>query len=83
MGEQFTLHDLPRIFIVVPNDDGPGTENLSVVEMSDQQFREWINAKAELEKVPMKAPGGRMGLETRLSLLNYLARNGVKIYKLG
>jgi hypothetical protein len=83
MSAEFTPEDLHRIFIVVPKDRGPGTENLSVAEMSDKQFRDWVAAKAEIAGIQMIVPMGRIGHETRLNMLNRLAQNGVKIYKLG
>ena len=82
MAEEFNSEDLYRIFIVVPKDRGGGTENLSIVEMSDRQFRNWVTAKADMSGVRMIVPAGRIGLETRLNMLNHLSRNGVKIYKL-
>ncbi len=83
MSAEFTPEDLNKIFIVVPKDFESGTENRSVAEMSDKQFRGWVTAKSDLEGVRMIVPAGRIGNETRLNMLNRLAQNGVKIYKLG
>ncbi|MBO9358679.1 MAG: hypothetical protein J7450_03820 [Thermomicrobium sp.] len=75
-----TLEDLRRVYVLVPREDESGNENLTVAEMSDRQFREWIVAKAALHGVPLIPPLGRIGLETRLRLLNYLVHQGVRIY---
>ncbi|WP_448575586.1 hypothetical protein [Thermomicrobium sp.] len=75
-----TLEDLWRVYVLVPREDGSGNENLTVAEMSDRQFREWIVAKAALHGVSLIPPLGRIGLETRLRLLNYLIHRGVRIY---
>ncbi|MBX6753644.1 hypothetical protein [Thermorudis peleae] len=77
---EITLEDLHRIYVVVPRDDGHGTENVTVAQMSDRQFREWIVAKGALHGVPIVAPIGRIGFETRVRMLNYLIRHGVRIY---
>jgi hypothetical protein len=80
--QEITLFDLSRIYIVVPREDGIGTINLTVAQMSDRQFREWIKAKADLEGVKMIVPVGRIGLETRVYMLNRLVQSGVRIYML-
>jgi len=78
--EEITLADLNRIYIVVPREDGFGTINLTVAQMSDRQFREWIKTKAELAGVKMIVPIGRIGFETRVYMLNRLVQSGVRIY---
>lgn len=83
MSEEFTLEDLNRIYIVVPNDSGTGTANLTVAQMSDKQFRDWVSAKAEIAGIQMIVPAGMIGYETRVNMLNRLSQNGIKIYKLG
>jgi hypothetical protein len=80
--QEISLFDLSRIYIVVPREDGLGTINLTVAQMSDRQFREWIKAKADLEGVKMIVPVGRIGLETRVYMLNRLVQSGVRIYML-
>ncbi|MCS7050436.1 MAG: hypothetical protein NZL87_02365 [Thermomicrobium sp.] len=75
-----TLDDLRRVYVLVPRDDGHGDENVTVAEMSDRQFRQWIVAKAALHGVSLVPPLGRIGLETRVRLLNYLIHHGVRIY---
>jgi hypothetical protein len=78
--EEITVGDLNRIYIVVPRDDGSGTINLTVAQMTDRQFREWIKAKADLSGVKMIVPIGRIGFETRVYMLNRLVQSGVRIY---
>ena len=80
--DEFTLEDLHRIYIIVPNDYGPGTVNRTVAEMSDRQFSWWVKEKAKLEGIRMILPIGRVGHQTRLYMLNRMAQQGVKIYKL-
>jgi hypothetical protein len=83
MVTDFTTEDLDLIYIVVPNDNGVGTSNLAVSDMSSKQFRDWFRAKTEIEKLSMIVPEGRIDLEMRVHMLNRLQREGVKIYKLG
>lgn len=83
MATEFTVADLNQIFILVPRDSGDGTVNLNVAQMSDNQFRDWVRAKCEIEGISMIVPEGRIGYDTRVNMLNRLAQSGVKIYKLG
>lgn len=78
--EQFTEDDLNYLYVIVPRDTGDDTENITVPQMSDKQFREWIVAKGEMHGVQILPTFGRLGLETRLSMINRLVRNGVRIY---
>jgi hypothetical protein len=80
--QEISLFDLSRIYIVVPREDGLGTINLTVAQMSVRLFREWIKAKADLDGVKMIVPVGRIGLETRVYMLNRLVQSGVRIYML-
>lgn len=80
MAEEFTTDDLHYLYVVVPTEDGDGTENLTAAEMSDRQFREWIVAKGEMHGVQILPTFGRLGLETRLAMVNRLIRHGVRIY---
>jgi hypothetical protein len=73
--------DLDFIYIVVPKDVGDETENLTVRQMSDKQFREWIVAKGEQHNSQILPTFGRLGMETRLNLINRLIRKGVRIYR--
>lgn len=77
---EFTEDDLDYLFIVVPTDDGGNTELLTARQMSDRQFREWIVAKGKLHNIQILPTFGRLGIETRLGLINRLIRNGVHIY---
>jgi len=77
---EVTVDDLSRIYVVVPRDDGAGSENVTAAQMSDRQFREWIVAKGALHGVPIIAPMGRIGHETRVRMINRLIRHGVRIY---
>lgn len=80
MSEEFTIDDLRYLYVVVPRDDADGTENVTAADMSDTQFREWIVAKSEMHGVQILPTLGRLGLETRLALVNRLVRRGVRIY---
>jgi hypothetical protein len=77
---EFTDDDLDYLFVVVPTDDGVNTELLTARQMSDRQFREWIVAKGKLHNVQILPTFGRLGMETRLALVNRLIRNGVHIH---
>ena len=77
------LEDLDYIYIVVPRDDDPSqTENLTVRQMSDRQFRAWIVGKGEQFHIPMLPTMGRLGDETRLHMINHLIRKGAPIHRL-
>lgn len=77
-----TLEDLDYIYVVLPRDDDPGsTENITVRQMSDRQFREWIVAKGQQFHVAVLPTMGRLGDDTRLNMLNYLIRKGVPIHR--
>jgi hypothetical protein len=82
MTTAFTLDDLDLIYILVPRDGESGTVNLPVSHMSDKQFRDWVHAKCEIEGISMIVPEGRIGLDTRLNMLNRMRESGVQIYKL-
>lgn len=81
--QEFTVEDLYRLYVHVPREGGEGDddrENLTVPQMTDRQFREWIVAKGKLHGVQILPTFGRLGLETRLAMVNRLLRSGVKIY---
>ncbi len=78
--QELTIADLNRVYILVPREDGPGTLNLTVAQMTDRQFREWIKAKSEIAGINMIVPMGRIGFETRVYMLNRLIKSGVRIY---
>ncbi len=77
---EFTDDDLDYLYVVVPTDDGVNTELLTARQMSDRQFREWVVAKGKLHGVQILPTFGRLGMETRLAILNRLIRNGVHIH---
>ncbi len=77
---EFTDEDLDYLYVVVPTDVGDNTELLTARQMSDRQFREWIVAKGKLHGVQILPTFGRLGLETRLAMVNRLIRNGVHIH---
>jgi hypothetical protein len=83
MTNEFTVADMNQNYILVPRDSGGGTVNLTVAQISDKQFREWVRAKAEIAGIQMIVPMGRIGYETRVNMLNRLSQGGVKVYKLG
>lgn len=77
---EFTEDDLDLLYVVVPTEDGISTELVTARQMSDRQFREWIVAKGKLHNVQILPTFGRLGMETRLALVNRLIRNGVLIH---
>ena len=77
---EFVEEDLDYLYVVVPTDDGTNTELLTARQMSDRQFREWIVAKGKLHHVQILPTFGRLGIETRLGLVNRLIRHGVHIH---
>ena len=77
---EFTDDDLDYLYVVVPADNGVGTELLTARQMSDRQFREWIVAKGEMHGIQILPTFGRLGMETRLALVNRLIRRGVHIH---
>ena len=80
MADEITLADLERVYVVIPGERGGPRVNVTVAGMTDRQFREWIQAKADLAGVRMLVPMGRIGLETRVRMLNRLSQAGVRIY---
>ncbi len=77
---ELTDDDLDYLYVIVPRDDDNGTENITVRQMSDRQFREWIVAKGDLHGIQILPTFGRIGMETRLAMINRLVRHGVRIY---
>ncbi|MCC6935103.1 MAG: hypothetical protein IT333_01205 [Thermomicrobiales bacterium] len=78
--DEFTVEDLRYLYVVVPKDDDEGTELITAADMSDRQFREWIVAKSEHHGIQILPTFGRLGLETRLAMVNRLVRRGIRIY---
>jgi len=80
LSDEITLPDLDRIYVVIPGERGGPRLNVTVGQMTDRQFREWIQAKADMSGVRMLVPMGRIGLDTRVRMLNRLSQAGVRIY---
>jgi hypothetical protein len=76
-----TLADLDHIYVMVPNDQTGERDLMTITQMTDRQFREWIVAKGALHGIQFLPSLGRIGLETRLAMINRLVKAGVRIYK--
>lgn len=73
--------DLDLIYVLV---DVPGSterQPKTIRELTDAEFRNWIVPFANYHGVQVLPSLGRIGMETRLAMINYLIRNGVRIYK--
>lgn len=81
MPEQMTEEDLDYIYVLIPNEHSEERDLLTIRQCTDQQFRWWISGMAEYHRVQILPPLGRIGMETRLAMINRLIRHGVKIYK--
>lgn len=77
--------DLDFIYVIVDPDLGPREQGelLTVRQMSDKQFREWIVGLGNYHSIPLLPTFGRIGHEQRLRLINYLIQRGIKIHRLG
>ncbi len=80
--ELMTDEDLDYIYVLIPNPDSGERDLMTVRECTDQQFRWWITGMGNHYGVQMLPSLGRIGMETRLGMINRLIRNGVKIHKL-
>lgn len=78
--QELSLEDLNYLYVNVPRDGSDGDILLTVPEMSDRQFREWIVAKGQMHGFQILPTFGRLGVETRLALVNHLVRRDVRIY---
>lgn len=74
-----TEEDLDRIFFLVDMENRPDREPVSVRNATDAEFRNWIVAFGAYHKVQILPVMGRIGMETRVAMLNRLIRNGVSI----
>jgi hypothetical protein len=74
-----TEEDLDRIFFLVDIENRPDREPVSVRNATDAEFRNWIVAFGAHHKVQILPVMGRIGMETRVAMLNRLVRNGVRI----
>jgi hypothetical protein len=79
--ELMTLDDLNHIYVLIPNDHSEERDLLTVANMTDAQFRWWIVAKGKMHGMQFLPSMGRIGMETRLNMINRLVRNGVRIYR--
>ncbi len=76
-----TDDDLDLIYVLIDIEGREDREPKSVRTLTDREFREWIVPFANYHGVQVLPSLGRIGMETRLSMINYLIRNGVRIYK--
>lgn len=83
-GTPFELADLNDVYVNMPREDSTdpnATQTISVADMSDDQYRTWIVAKAKMHGVQILPTMGQISAQTRLALINRLIRHGVRIYK--
>ena len=79
--ELMTLDDLNHIYVLIPNDQSEERDLLTIANMSDAQFRWWIVAKGKMHGMQFLPSMGRIGMETRLNMINRMVRHGVRIYR--
>ena len=77
MGED----DLGMIYVLIDIEGRQEREPKSIRDLTDKEFRNWIVPFANYHGVQVLPSLGRIGLDTRLAMVNYLIRNGVRIYK--
>lgn len=76
-----TEDDLGLIFVLIDINGRQDREPKSIRDLTDKEFREWIVPFANYHGVQVLPSLGRIGMDTRLAMINYLIRNGVRIYK--
>jgi len=76
-----TEDDLDAIYVLIDVEGHEEREPKTVRALTDKEFRAWIVPFANYHGVQVLPSLGRIGMETRLSMINYLIRNGVRIYK--
>lgn len=76
-----THDDLELIYVLIDVEGRSGQEPKSIRELTDREFRNWIVPFANYHGVQVLPSLGRIGMDTRLSMINYLIRNGVRIYR--
>lgn len=76
-----TEDDLDLIYVLVDVEGRTDRLPKTVRELTDKEFREWIVPFANYHGVQVLPSLGRIGMDTRLAMINYLIRNGVRIYK--
>ncbi len=74
-----TDEDLDYIYVLVDIEGSDQRAPVSIRQLSDLEFRKWIVEFSAYHGVSMLPSLGRIGMETRLSMINYLIRNGVRI----
>ena len=74
-----TEEELDRIFFLIDIENRPDREPVSVRNATDAEFRNWIVPFAAYHNVQILPVMGRIGMETRVAMLNRLVRNGVRI----
>ncbi len=81
IAEPMTDDDLDLIYVLIDVDGSDEREPRTIRQLTDAEFRNWIVPFANYHGVQVLPSLGRIGMETRLLMINYLIRNGVKIYK--
>lgn len=77
-----TDEDLDLIYVLVDNEGSDERVPKTIRQLTDREFRAWIVPFAEHHGVQVLPSLGRIGMETRLAMINYLIRNGVRIARL-
>ena len=77
--ELVTEEDLSRIYFLVDIEGRPDREPVSARNATDAEFRKWIVEFGAYHGVQILPVMGRIGMETRVAMLNRLIRNGVHI----
>lgn len=76
-----TDRDLDYIYVLVDENGSSHRVPKTIRQLTDAEFRKWIVEFANYNGVQIIPSFGRMGMETRLAMINRLIRNGVRIYK--
>lgn len=80
--QEMTDTDLDLIYVLVPNEVTGERDPKTIRQLTDREFREWIVPFASYNGVQVLPSLGRIGMETRLAMINRLIRQGVHIAKL-
>lgn len=76
-----TDEDLDYIYVLVDVEGSTHREPKNIRQLTDAEFRKWIVEFSNYHGVQIIPSLGRMGMETRLAMINRLIRNGVKVYR--
>jgi hypothetical protein len=79
--EMMTENDLDLIYVLIEVDGLSERVPRTIRQLSDSEFRQWVVPFATYHGVQVLPSLGRIGMDTRLAMINYLIRNGVRIYK--